>query len=148
MKINNKKILFLLVFIMFIVFIGVDGVFAASCAIQDNICEESGPLKVIRLIQKVINLIQIAVPLVLVIMVMFNCVSAVISDSDNIFKVLKKSINKLIAAAIIFLVPAIVNMVIGFIGQDKYNATDCWLNAQDDAKITALEEQEAECESK
>ena len=84
-----------------------------------SICENPKVLEITRLINIFITIIRIIVPIALVFSLMFKLVGAITkSDEDGLSKVKKIAPKKLIAAAIIFLVPTIVRLVVRLTASD------------------------------
>jgi len=77
------------------------------------------PNTLINILSTIINLIKIAVPIILIILGMIDMGKAVASQKeDEIKKGQKTLISRCIAAAIVFFVVAIVQLVVGIINPD------------------------------
>ena len=84
-----------------------------------SICEDPKVLEITRLINIFITIIRIIVPIALIFSLMFKLVGAITkSDEDGLSKVKKIAPKNLIAAAIIFLVPTIVRLVVRVTASD------------------------------
>lgn len=87
-----------------------------------EICDDLGAI--LRLVGIVVKGIQIGVPIILIFVGMMDFAKAVTEkDDDAIKKAEKKLINRAIAAAAVFFVVMIVNVLMNLIGQDEYE--DC-----------------------
>lgn len=103
-------------------------------------CSGDGWDKIIPIIGKVFNLIQIFIPIILIIIGSVDLGKAVISSDE---KAIKESqgmlIKRVIAAVLVFFVSAIVSIVMGLIDESNYKA--CWdkiNNAQVTTQITNI----------
>lgn len=86
---------------------------------------------VIVIIKTVVTTIQWIVPAILILMGTIDLVKAVTQGKEeDIKKGQKTLITRVIAAVIVFLVPLLVNVIMGFIGKnsgtDSFSA--CWKN--------------------
>ena len=99
-----------------------------------NWCNESGVISVFRMLKAVLNVVRLAVPVGLIVWIVIDLMKNVL-DPDN-KESRKKIVNRLIAAVIVFLIPTIVNLVMGIVdiglgsgsGYD-YNVSECWKKA-------------------
>ncbi len=94
-------------------------------------------------ISNIINLMKILVPILLVIMGMFDFARAVMSSDEKQMKEAQsRFIRRTLAAAIVFFVIAIVQFVFGAIGTDDniLGCVDCFING--DCKTTQQKKQE------
>ncbi len=94
-----------------------------------NICNDIQVLNILSIVKTIIKIITTAVPIVLIIFIILDVIKTISSvDVDN--KKLSKSIGKrIIAAVIIFLMPAIIDLVVSNLPfesyyMDCYNKTD------------------------
>ncbi len=95
-----------------------------------SICENPHVLSVIRIIKIVIDLIKIIVPIALMISLMITFIGPITSnDKDALNKALKASVNKMIAALLVFLIPTFVSLIFSATGSDKKSFTACLNNA-------------------
>lgn len=123
---NKKKILLLIVFtlISFITYgSNVYAMVKVSCGNVTNI-----PQKIPELTHYVINLLQVAVPVILVIFGSIDLFKGIMaSKEDEIKKGQSIFIKRLIIAIVIFFVVAIVKLFVSMVnsGQGKQNIVDC-----------------------
>lgn len=94
-----------------------------------NICNNPDFLSILVVVNPIITLIQIAVPLCLIIMLMIDCLKAVTNNSDNLGKVFSKSMWRLISAAMIFLVPTILEFIVSALALTDISYKSCIENA-------------------
>ena len=101
----------------------------------EEICNESNMLTIMELVKSVMTIIQIAVPILLIIMGSLDLMKAVMAGKeDEIKKAQNTFIKRAIAAVIVFFIPLIVSLVIGLLpaGQtstgEKLNYNYCWSN--------------------
>jgi len=86
-----------------------------------------------RLITMAINLIKIVVPILLIIFGMLDLSKAVIAQKeDEIKKGQKTFVSRLIAAAVVFFVVIVVQLVFNLVANDEnqnlWNCVDCMIN--------------------
>jgi hypothetical protein len=92
-------------------------------SIIGDLQEDFGP--VLDIIETIIRIICIVVPIVLVIICSIDFTKAVIAhDEDAMKKAMNASIKKLIAGAIIFLLPFVVSFVMEIVGGEDYKDAD------------------------
>ena len=80
----------------------------------------------IKILKNILKILQIVGPVLAILsltITLFNIVKA--ADINAITKNKKKIVNSLIALVVLFLLPAIVNLVMGLIGE-KTSFTSCW----------------------
>jgi len=90
-----------------------------------GICKEPGVLTILMLVKTVVNVIYIAAPITLIITSLITFMKAVCSNEDGIKKAQKVFVNKLISAAVIFLVPTILMFIMNFIDTDTSVLKTC-----------------------
>lgn len=89
-------------------------------------CSDYAIVKYLMVIQNALNIIHIVVPIILLVMLTVQFTKMMINPDDKKgFGALK---NKIIATVLIFLMPYIVNLVIGLI-PDSFSVSKCWDNA-------------------
>jgi len=97
-----------------------------------SVCNEPEFLEIVVILKQVINIIKIGAPLVLIVMLMVDVVKAVTAgNSDNISKSMKQMPSRLLAAAMIFLVPTVIDLVLNVVDEQIDYAT-CITNANYD----------------
>ena len=84
------------------------------------------PTELTNILNGVITLIQIGVPIILIVMGMLDMGKAVASQKeDEIKKAQSMLIKRVIYSVIVFLVIAIVEFVLGFVGDSAGEALQC-----------------------
>ena len=78
-----------------------------------NLCDSTAIVKIMTIVNFVIKLIRIFVPIILIIMCMLDLVKAVFNG--ELSKQLKLIVLRLITAVLVFLIPIIVNLIIGVV---------------------------------
>ena len=119
--------------------------------ILENICEHSSTLRVIYLINNIIEILFIAVPAALVLVLSIDIAKNVLSKDDNEIKeTLKKGIKRIIYASLLFFVPLIVKLSFSFLGNIGVKYLDCFSMATKEniEKYEAKEEKEKEQRAK
>ncbi len=97
-------------------------------------CNDYGLARIMGVIKKSFIFIQLAAPIILILMVVAQLTKMVVNPDDK--KDMKRLMNKFIAAVIIFIVPVFVNVVLRML-PEQIEITACW-NASDDVnKIIA-----------
>ena len=133
----KKKLILILVLAMAILYV------PTAFAVNINGCEGVLPgaqidVRIANVVHTVILVIQIAVPVVLVIMGMLDLFKGVTAQKeDEIKKGQQILIKRLIAAALVFFIVAIVKLLIGFAaGNDEskgiLSCADCFLNGAEE----------------
>lgn len=99
--------------------------------ILDDACGGLGP--VVNVIKGVFNLIRIAVPIILIVMGSVDLAKAVLASDDKEIKAATgKLIKRAIAAAAVFFIVTIVDVVMGLVAKgvdDTQEWAQCWQNA-------------------
>lgn len=95
-----------------------------------SICDSADVLSVIRIIKIVITIIKIAVPIILILSLLLNYMSAVKSNDDNLLAAANKStIPKLTAAILVFFIPTFVNILADVVSFNSDSYSNCISNA-------------------
>lgn len=85
-------------------------------------------LSIIGVVRTVVKVLQILVPIALILWGTIDIGKAVIAGDEKKMKEAQKPfVKRLIAAVIVFLVPFIVSIVMGYVGSDEWKA--CWNEA-------------------
>ena len=94
-------------------------------------CSDAGLVSVINIISSIIEIIQVIVPVILIVSASIQ-LTTMMMNPDDPKEVKKRTLyNKFIAAVIVFLVPIIVNVVMGLIGNTGAGTwTACWDSAK------------------
>lgn len=95
-----------------------------------NICTDDVEL-VISLIKFVLNVIRFVVPIILIVLGTIDLFKAVTSQKDDEIK--KKStalVKRVIAGVIVFLIPTLISLLMGWIGNDDWQT--CWDESKGD----------------
>lgn len=96
-----------------------------------GICNNASILEVLKLVKLFILIIKIAVPIILVVVVMIDFLTAIkVGNEDLLKKAEQKVVKRAIAAVLIFLVPTLVNVVIK-IAMPNTQVGQCLNNAND-----------------
>lgn len=114
-------------------------------AINSSFCDNSNILGVFYIVKVIINLIKVIAPIILIIASMIEIVKYIISSDPSKVPVFKNISQKFIAAAIIYLIPALLNTVVGVVESTKYDETSCWVDANLE-KIDELRESEKQAD--
>lgn len=99
------------------------------------ICDTPGFLRIMYLAKLAMNILRFVVPIILIVMIVMDVTKNVIDPDQK--DGMKKIINRLTAAVIVFLVPTLVNVIVALIGyideinKDnlEYSGTRCYKNA-------------------
>lgn len=91
-----------------------------------SICDNPDVLQVMRIVNIVITIIKIAVPILLIIFIMIELISA-ITDEEKLKKVTTGAVKKFIAAVLIFLIPTLVQAIV-VVTLGNENAADGYKN--------------------
>jgi len=95
-----------------------------------NTCNDLKP--VITFLKSILNIIQWAIPILLILMGTIDLGKAVLSSDDKEIKgATSKLIKRAIAAVAVFFIPLLVNLIIGLVAGsstdiENTNFWDCW----------------------
>lgn len=95
--------------------------------ILEDFCGELGGVVVI--VKFILGIIQWVVPIILIMLGTIDLVKAVIAGKeDDIKKNQQVLFKRLIAAVIVFIIPLLVGIIMGLIGQKEWR--ECWKNTE------------------
>ncbi len=90
---------------------------------KDSPCANEGIANAVKVVGKIISIIQIVVPILLVIMAMVDITKSIVSGDDaKSRKNITTLIKRLISAVIIFFVIAIIKLVCQLVGDDSFDS--------------------------
>ncbi|MBQ8193623.1 MAG: hypothetical protein IJ509_02315 [Bacilli bacterium] len=109
----KKKLMFIILFMLGLVVISAENVFAAGVTSYVSCGSTALPSEIAGIIRAVFLILQICVPVGIIVMGSLDFAKAVIaSDADKIKKNQKKFITRLITGALVFFVFAVVKFII------------------------------------
>lgn len=115
MKIKRKTNLSFLLLTMLAIFC-VPNVYAAEW----NLCTQSGPLKIFKIVGIALNIIKICVPLLIIIMGSIDLAKAVVSGDDkDVKESTTKLVKRFVAGIIVFFIPTIIFYVLGLVNNSS-----------------------------
>ncbi len=92
-------------------------------------CDKDGLLSVFVIVRFILTIIQWVAPIILIIIGSIDMVKAIIAGKeDEIKKHQQTLIKRLISAVIIFLIPLLVSIIMGWVGNDTWKS--CWQTAK------------------
>ena len=94
-------------------------------------CNDGGMVLLLDVSRRVLNIIQIVIPILLIVWASLGFVQLVINPDEKNGQ--KKIFNKFIAAIVVFLLPTLVNFVIGLM-PETFSLNACWKQAQNKAE--------------
>ncbi len=129
---NQKKFSFLFIFTLISIFAFNANVFAdiTCAAIPDASIDES----IVDLVHMIIRIIQIAVPVLLVVLGMIDFLKGLVAQKeDEIKKGQQTFIKRVIAAVLVFFVIAIVKFIISAVASnsDVMDCANCFIQGSD-----------------
>lgn len=90
---------------------------------------------VVSVVKFILKIIQWVVPIILIVLGTIDLVKAVVAGKDDDIKKHQQTlIKRIIAAVIVFLIPMLVSILMGWIGNDDWKA--CWKSS--DGSINSL----------
>ncbi len=90
---------------------------------------------VVSVVKFILKIIQWVVPIILIVLGTIDLVKAVVAGKDDDIKKHQQTlIKRIIAAVIVFLIPMLVSILMGWIGNDDWKT--CWKKA--DGSINSL----------
>lgn len=96
---------------------------------MQNSCDNSSILSLLVIVKRIISLIQIVVPILLIIFGIITFVKLLNNPEEK--NGIKKVINQFFAAAIVFFIPFIIDILMNVVGFHN-NLSSCWINADDE----------------
>lgn len=94
-------------------------------------CHDLG--NIVKIVKFLLTIIQWVVPIILIVLGTIDLVKAVIAGKEEEIKKNQTNlIKRVIAAVIVFLVPMIVTILMGWLGNDDWKT--CWNNTSGDIK--------------
>ena len=94
-----------------------------------NVCNDPQFLEIMVIVKRIINIIKVFAPIVLIIMMMVDIIKSVTAgNAEGISKSMRQIPNRLLAAAMIFLVPTILEFTLNFV-DDSFEYAACITNA-------------------
>ena len=98
-------------------------------------CNDSSLLGILSIVKRIILLIQLVVPILLIIFATISFIKSIQNPEEK--NSTKKIINQFLAAAIVFFVPLLVNLIMNLVGK-KTNFSSCWNQANDKITISNI----------
>lgn len=96
--------------------------------ILNEICTKD-MTNILAIVYFALTVIQWVVPIILIVLGSIDLVRAIVAGKDEEIKKHQLTLFKrLIAAVIVFLIPLLVSLIMGFLGTDEF--TTCWNNAK------------------
>lgn len=93
-------------------------------------CTESSLYSVFVIVRFILTIIQWVAPIILIIIGSIDMVKAIIEGKeDEIKKHQQTLIKRLISAVIIFLIPLLVSIIMGWVGNEGWKS--CWSDSKD-----------------
>lgn len=88
-------------------------------------------LSIMYIARTVVRILQIAIPIALIVLGTIDIGKAVIAGDEKKMKEAQKPfVKRIIAAVIVFCIPLLVNIIIGFVSTDEW--WSCWKDASND----------------
>ena len=103
----------------------------ACSATLGNCCSDPALAMVIETTRRVFEIIQIVVPIMLIVWASLEVMKMIVNPEEA--KLKKSLVNKFIAAAIIFFIPTVLNLVLGMMPQ-TFQVSSCWKAASTKAE--------------
>lgn len=91
-------------------------------------CSDVALAKILSLTQTAFNIICIAVPIILIVSLIWTIVRIITDPDQKHF--IRKIISQVVAAIIIFFLPTIVNIVMAWLPDGGMNVASCWQAAR------------------
>lgn len=92
-----------------------------------NVCQDITLLNILKIFKDLLGIVQIVIPAVLVIFVIIEVIKTIVGGDVDTKKLFNSISRRIIAAAIIFVLPMIVNVILGLFGDNEY--INCYNNA-------------------
>lgn len=111
--------------------------------INQEYCNDPNLLNIFFFVKNIMNIIQIAVPILLIVMAMMDVLKVVVGSDNKVLS--KKTIDRFISAIFVFLVMSMMNIVLSIFGMKSIGLTTCWTGATKE-NIAILKEAEKEAD--
>ena len=106
---------------------------------MENICETYSFLSVVVLVKYFIAIVQIAVPIILILYISFDLIRALVANDDKLMKkAITTSGKRLFYAFLLFVVPSIINLIIGIL-DTATNSQNTFLSCYNNATMEKVE---------
>ena len=106
---------------------------------MENICESYSFLSVIVLIKYLMQLIQIALPILLIFFIVFDLIKALITNDSNLMtKTISVIGKRIFYAVLLFVVPTIISLVISIL-DNTTNSNNTFLSCYNNASMEKVE---------
>lgn len=92
-------------------------------------CGDIALANILSLTQTAFNIICVAVPIILVISLIWTIVKVITDPDQKHF--IRKIISQIVAAVIVFFLPAIVNLIMMWLPDGGFNISSCWQAARE-----------------
>lgn len=98
-----------------------------------EICHNSSMTFILSIVKRILLLIQIIVPIILIIFSVISFINIINSPEEK--NGIKKIIQKFLAAAIVFFIPLIIDVIMNILGNNT-SFSSCWLQAEDQLSVS------------
>lgn len=93
-------------------------------------CKDSGLVALIDIVRRVMEIVQIIVPIILLMMLSIQLFKLVMNPDEK--NGLRKITNRIIAAVIVFMLPVAINVVMSWLPEtENFQIGACWKDAKD-----------------
>lgn len=101
-------------------------------------CNDYGLVTILDIMRKFFDLLQLVVPILLLVMATVELTKMMANPEDK--KLPKSIFNKIIAAVMVFMLPIIVDVVLGLFGSNEtFQVAACWEQAKTSSEVTRLQ---------
>ena len=90
-----------------------------------KICKEPTILKAFQLTGKILFIVKIVIPIVLMVMGVFDFTKAIVSPKNGVVKATKTFFIRVIAGLLIFFLPTLVSFVLGLLPETEIDIREC-----------------------
>lgn len=101
-------------------------------------CGDYGLASILRIVQKGMDIVQIVVPIIMIVSATFILIKMFMNPEEK--KAPKALINCIAAGVIVFFIPFIVNLTMGWL-DDSFDVTACWNVAEETEDMIEWQEQ-------
>lgn len=88
-----------------------------------NCCQDNGLINIISILKKILDVIQIAVPIILIVALAIQLTKMAINPDEK--KGMSKIKNQVLASVLVFVVPIIINLVVNMM-PSTFEIAACW----------------------
>lgn len=113
-----------------------------------QLCDKAATVETILIMKNVLSIIRFSVPTILVVASLIQIIKTITSEDADINKLVASLVKKMLLAALVFLLPIIVDYAMSVAEGIRLTKDDCWSTASRELVKSLQEKEEAERKAK